>query len=283
MSKKRLRILSLITITLTTILWARWRPAERLEIKNLDSKNFRIMTWNVGYFALSSNKNMKDVDIPELIRVMKSCQADVVVLQEIAKVEQAEKVATALGENWRAYSVKTGHGEQTLSVITDLTLIAEENIACASRMAKGLSLRDESGKSIYVLGLHSPHPAHGFQDTTESINTAIKHTRKRHEEVRLIAGDLNYNFDINSSNELYDNILSDFGDGTVELGETYYAHTRIDHVFHYPKSLNAIKDESGILDLKLRFAQVPGFRDHRPIIVSYDLQNLNSLENLSSL
>ena len=81
------------------------------------------------------------------------------------------------------------------------------------------------------------------------------------------------NFDINTSGELYSIIMEDFGDSTIDIGETYYAHTRIDHIFHYPRDLKVVKQESGMIDLGFRFRKVPSFRDHRPIVVSYQLVN----------
>ena len=79
------------------------------------------------------------------------------------------------------------------------------------------------------------------------------------------------NFDPDAAKPIYQDIVSDHGDGTLAIGETYYAHTRIDHVFHYPKDLPILQAESGLVDLETHLASVPGFRDHRPIVVSYDL------------
>lgn len=275
MKKKTIISLSLLLLISCTLLWARWRPAQRFTANDFETQNFRILTWNVGYFAPTSNKNMKDLDINEVSKVLKATQAQVLILQELAKADQAKKIAAQLGKTWQAYSVKTGHGEQVISVLTPLKVLHEENIECGGRMAKGLRLRDKLGNLIYILGLHSPHPARGIQENKDSISQAINHTLKRPEKIRFIAGDFNYNFDPSKPNEFYKTITKDFGDGTIDLGETYYAHTRIDHIFHYPKELKVIKEESGMIDLSLRFAKVPGFRDHRPIVVSYDLQLKN--------
>ncbi|MEM7386146.1 MAG: hypothetical protein AAF514_14490, partial [Verrucomicrobiota bacterium] len=85
-----------------------------------------------------------------------------------------------------------------------------------------------------LAGQAAPRAARGVSENYESITSSIEHVRGRMEEVRLVGGDLNHNFDGDASGELYTSILADFGDGTVSIGETYYAHTRIDHVFHYP-------------------------------------------------
>ena len=100
----------------------------------------------------------------------------------------------------------------------------------------------------------------------------------RDEPVRIISGDLNYNFDPDKNGfgtqSLYDEITEVVSDSTAAIGETYYGHTRIDHVFHFPKELGVVREASGMIDLSLRFAKVPGFRDHRPIVITYDLADV---------
>jgi hypothetical protein len=100
----------------------------------------------------------------------------------------------------------------------------------------------------------------------------------RDEPVRIIAGDFNYNFDPDGNGfgnqALYGQITEVVSDSTAAIGETYYGHTRIDHVFHFPKELGVVTGASGMIDLPLRFAQVPGFRDHRPIVITYDLADV---------
>lgn len=264
--------MSAVFLTLVgSLLWARWRPADHFVRPDVESDAFRIVTWNVGYFALTSNKNMKDVDVELVSSLLKEVDAEMVILQELGTLDQAEQIADHLGESWTAYSTYTGHGEQVVSVISSLEVVHEEDVLCGGRHAKGVTVLDHAGNEVYVLGVHAPHPARGFAENVDSIEDALDHARTRTESFRLVAGDLNYNFDDGAMGDLYASIREDFGDGTLHLGETYYAHTRIDHVFHYPDHVDVVKEESGMLPLAFRFAAVPGFRDHRPIVVSYDL------------
>lgn len=271
MNKKRIISIVAFGIVATGLLWARWRPAERFEQRLAGDDTFRIVTWNVGYFAPVENKNMRDLDVEEVSQILRETKPQVVILQELGKIEQAMRIAESLGNEWVPYSVETGHGEQVVSVLTPLSVVNEEEVTCSGRNAKGITVRDNRGHLVYVLGLHSPHPARGISKTYHSITCSIEHARARSEEIRLVGGDLNYNFDRDASGDLYASIMQDFGDGTVDIGETYYAHTRIDHLFHYPRDLKVVNAESGMIDLGLRFAKVPGFRDHRPIVVSYQL------------
>jgi len=268
--KKKFSIpLIIAVVILIGLLWARWRPAERFDADTPKQDVLRVVTWNVGYFAITKNKNMRDVDIEEVSQTLKTTAAQIVLLQELGKLNQADKIAQQMGKDWKAYSVETGHGQQVVSILTPLTVIFQENVSCGGRMSKGISLTAPNGKQVYILGVHSPHPARGITENEESISSAITHTRLRDEKIRIVGGDLNYNFKVDAEGELYTDIMKDFGDGTISIGKTYYAHTRIDHFFHYPKGLDVIEEESGMLDLDFRLAKVPGFRDHRPIVVSY--------------
>ncbi len=253
-----------------TLGWARWRPAQRFVAGPADPGVLRVVTWNVGYFAPVSNKNMQDEDIDRVVEVLRGIDGEIVVLQELGQVDQAQRIAGLLGPEWTACAAKTGHGEQVLAVLSRLPVDDHECPEFGGRSAMGVCI-DRHGRSIYMLGLHAPHPARGAAENVESIRGAIAHTRERSEEVKLVAGDLNCNFDLAEPGDLYGWIVDDFGDATAGLGETYYAHTRIDHVFHQPSDLRVVPEQSGIIDLPVRFATVPGFRDHRPVVVSYRL------------
>ncbi|OED38131.1 hypothetical protein AB833_20845 [Chromatiales bacterium (ex Bugula neritina AB1)] len=270
-NRKPLIFLLLLFVTAALLLWARWRPAQRFDLSAVSTSDFRLVTWNVGYFAITANKNMRDLDVNEVSNVLKAIDAQVVILQELGELLQATRIAGNMGTNWQAYSVSTGHNGQVLTILSPLDVEFEEDIICGGRATKGVTIQDGINKSVYVLGVHSPHPARGMAAKIASIRCSIEHARTRSEAIRLVAGDLNYNFEENRSGGLYTDILTDFGDGTIAAGETYYAHTRIDHVFHYPKTLTVVQDESGMVDLDTRIADIPGFRDHWPIVVSYQL------------
>ena len=232
----------------------------------------RVMTWNVGYFAIAKNKNLREVDIMPVSALIGDSGADVVVLQELGTTEQAKEIALALGEPWADYSVKTGHGEQTLSVLSRYHNQEFEVMECGGRNVISASFIHPTDVAINIVGVHSPHPVRGLNNTKTNIQCALALSDTKQESVRIITGDMNYDIDPEkNASDFYRDILKTYGDGTQHLGETYYAHTRIDHMFHYPKNLTINTAASGLVDLPLRFTKVPGFRDHRPIIVTYDL------------
>jgi len=259
-------------------IWARWRPAERFEFRELRTEEFRLVTWNVGYFAPRNNKNARDVDIARIVEVLRGVSADVVVLQELSSVEQANSLARTLGSDWRAHAVETGHREQVIAVLSNLSGRIVDTREAGGRKLIGVSLRDDMQRGIFIVAVHSPHPARGMSDTIASIRSAVSMIAESDEPVRIIAGDLNYNFDPEENGygdrSLYEEITKVLSDSSTEIGETYYAHTRIDHVFHFPKELGVVGEASGMIDLPLRFAKVPGFRDHRPIVITYDLTDV---------
>jgi len=160
-------------------------------------------------------------------------------------------------------------------VLTKLPGGKMESKIAGGRSMIGVSLNGEDDRDIFILGLHSPHPARGKQDTVDNIRGAVSWMSERNEPIRIMAGDLNYNFDPDLTGEegdaLYSEVLSVLSDSTASIGETYYAHTRIDHVFHHPAGLRVVEENSGMVDLPVRFAKVPGWRDHRPVVATYEV------------
>jgi endonuclease/exonuclease/phosphatase family metal-dependent hydrolase len=269
--KKTLTLLAIALVLIAGCFWARWRPAKKFEFNERKDGTLRMVTWNVGYFALVKNKNMRNTDLREVTDILKKASADVIVLQELSDLKQPDYIADKLGPDWAAYSCKTGHGSQVVSVLTRLAVLGKEEVVCGGRKAIGLSLIGPEGNTLYILGIHAPHPARGLKENVESIRYALSQADSKDEAISIVAGDFNYNFDAQSMGDYYSEILEDFGDSTASIGETYYAHTRIDHMFHKPSNLKVLTKESGIVDLGIRFANVPGFRDHRPIVVTYNL------------
>ncbi len=274
---KRRWILGLFLFFLLFILvciWARWRPAQRFEPGEPRTGELRLTNWNVGYFAPTSDKNARDFDVRRIADVLKRLSTHVVVLQELASIEQANAIAQHLGENWRAFSVETGLHDQVLAVLSKLPMGDVELNEAGGRRMIGVPFYDVDGHGIFIVGVHSPHPMRGRRDTIENIRGAVSMVAKRKEPIRIIAGDFNFNFDVgeakNGGDSLYREIVRILSDSTVSIGETYYAHMRIDHVFHYPNELKVIKGSSGMVDISFRVAKAPGFRDHRPVVVTFD-------------
>ncbi|HEX5790595.1 MAG TPA: endonuclease/exonuclease/phosphatase family protein [Luteolibacter sp.] len=262
----------LVGLVACALPWARWRPAQRFVCRPVAADELRVVTWNVGYFAPVSDKNMKATDVERVATLLKPLDADVVVLQELGSVEQAALIARELGPDWHAMAVPTGHGNQVLAVISDLPLEDHACFECGGRMAVDAAFEGPQGHAIRVVGVHAPHPARGVEANRASICGALERGLASDEQPCIVAGDMNINFDPEGADPFYQEITGRYGDSTASLGETYYAHTRIDHVFHTPAQLSVVERASGLIDLSPRLAMVPGFRDHRPIVVTYRMQ-----------
>lgn len=118
-ARRKSVVIALVCILIIVIiLWARWRPANRFEFKPVAQNQIRVMTWNVGYFAVARNKNLRDVDAEPIVALIAETDSDFVVLQELSNTDQAKVIAEALGNRWSDYSAETGHGNQTLSVLS---------------------------------------------------------------------------------------------------------------------------------------------------------------------
>ena len=106
--------------------------------------------------------------------------------------------------------------------------------------------------------------------------TALSWARERPEDIRVLAGDLNWHFprpngDAAGRDDLYREIRSFCADSTAAIGPSFYAHTRIDHVFHAPADLPLVASGCGMIDPPNRWARAAGWRDHRPIVVTIKL------------
>lgn len=277
MKRKNKIYLLLIVCFIIGCVGLKMRDAKRFQFQKLEQGQFRVMTWNVGYFAPVKNKNAKNVDLKFISETISRVDVDTVMLQELGALDQFEKIQKSLGKPWSGKAIETGHHGQVLAIFTRLKIKKSQSRKLGKRNALALVVESRNQKDIFVLGLHSPHPGRGMDDTIQNIESAVEWVSERQEPVRILAGDFNYNFDPKKSkhrpSELYKNITSVMEDSTASIGETYYFNTRIDHVFHYPKKLKVINKNSGMLDIEFRIAKVPGWRDHRPIVVTYDLEN----------
>ena len=264
--------LAAVGVLVAGCLWARWRPAARFRMGSPGEDELRVVTWNVGYFAPVKVKSARAVDIGTIAEVLRSTGAHVAVLQELGSTEQAAEIAEALGPEWRARCVHTGHHGQFLAALTSLPAGRARIREAGGRRMLGLRVMGPKGEDTFVLALHAPHPARGREDTIEYIRAGVAWGRERSEQIRVLAGDLNYHIPTDppepGAEDLRGEIDDFLADSTLGLGKTYYARTRIDHVFHFPKELEVVPEGSGLVDLPPRFARVPGWRDHRPIVVT---------------
>ena len=150
------------------------RFAEKAPAKN----ELRVVTWNVGYFAPVTNKNLRDVDTDRVVKVLEEIIPDVIVLQELGELEQAESIAKRLGPEWNVFSAKTGHGDQVSAILSKRSFERTECFSCGGRMTPGVSIETGDGTDLYVAGVHSPHPARGIDENEESIRCVLEHARE---------------------------------------------------------------------------------------------------------
>ena len=135
--RKKYKILIVCCLILiAAMLWARWRPAQRFSPSEPSPGSLRLVTWNVGYFALASDKNMRDVDLSRVSDIIKTTQAQVVVLQELGDGEQVHRIARQLGDGWHSHALATGHGEQVNGLLSVFPIAMSEEVVCGTRLAQ---------------------------------------------------------------------------------------------------------------------------------------------------
>lgn len=261
--------------------WARWRPAREFVPGPPGRDELRIVTWNVGYFSAQRIKAARPSDTDAIVAVLRQTNAHLIALEELGSKEQTDEIARGLGGDWNAHSTATGHPGQFLGALSRLPVSSTEQREAGGKKMLGLSVQLGGGRRAFFLSMHAPLPLGGKAKALDYIRTGVAWTRDRPEEIRVLAGDLNWNFpppkgDAVETDELYREIRAFSADGTAPIGLTFYAHTRIDHVFYTPSNLPLVASGCGIINPQDRYARAPGWRDHRPVVVTIQLPE-NSL------
>ena len=268
-------VLGAVAVALTSIcLWTTHRPAERFGEGPPGENELRIVTWNVGYFTPLKVKSARASDTDAIVKVLYRIDAHLIVLQELGSKEQAIRIAKALGDGWKARSIATGPPGQFLGVLAVLPILDVAVKEAGGKYMLGIRLQASGEQDIFLLALHAPHPGRGRPETVEYILAGIAWARDRSEQIIILAGDLNYHFSTEAdidTQELYGEFRTICADSTAGIGPTYYARVRIDHVFHAPKTLSVVASGTGLVDTPPRLPRVPGWRDHRPVVVTLSL------------
>jgi len=272
-------LLGLLLFLIVFCLWARVRDAKRFEPSPVGENELRVMTWNVGYFTVVSDKNMRKKDYELVADIVLKSESQVVILQEVGSMEMGHLIASQCGEfsndEWSFAGVKTGLGNQVLGVLTQMKINRHDVKEAGEKKVVGFDLKG-GGIGLYVVGVHAPHPIRrGEENTIAAIEAAFDLAREKGGGQSLVMGDLNWDFDEESQAELYANLQEDFVDETKEIGETYYAGKRLDYVFRKKTTSWTMKMEaSGMMELSSGTINpsVPGFRDHWPVVVAFGLE-----------
>jgi len=158
--------------------------------------------------------------------------------------------------------------------------LTEQKEASGKKML-GMHAQLADGRRIFFLALHAPTPVRGKAKTLEYIRTGVTWMRGQPEVIRIMAGDFNWHFpwpndDAAEADDLYREIRSFCADSTAIIGPSFYAHRRIDYIFHAPEALPLVATGCGMINPPNRYTGAPGWRDHRPIVATIRLSQGNS-------
>ena len=276
--RRRTILVAAVMVALIVValgLWARWRPAKTFVPGPPGEDQLRVVTWNVGYFTTRHVKAARAADTDAIVAVLCQTNAHLIALEELGSKEQAEEIARGLGAGWNAHGTATGHPGQFLGALSRLPVLSAEQKEAGGKKMLGLCVQLGGGRKAFLLSMHAPLPLQDKTEALDYIRTGAGWTRERSEDVRIMAGDLNWNFRLTNddakTDDLYREIRSFCADGTAAIGPSFYAHTRIDHVFYAPEGLRVVASGCGIIDPPDRYLRVPGWRDHRPVVVTIRL------------
>jgi endonuclease/exonuclease/phosphatase family metal-dependent hydrolase len=245
-----------------------------------DDRRLRLLTWNIGNGDLESETRAHSEDIPNVAKVIKDSDPDVVALQELVGEDQLKLLLAHLQGRYRGFVCSPGGADRVDAVLIKSSgrkdrdvhfddLNAGERFAAAARFRLNAALPE-----VVVISAHAD--AFSASRRRAFAEKVVDWARDQPgNDVVFIAGD--FNFEVSTRNksnlftddakhdsESYAYLLKYFRDLGRDAGETSVNDRRIDYVFGSSESLSLIRAEV------LRGSAV-GHMDHWPLLVEVAL------------
>jgi endonuclease/exonuclease/phosphatase family metal-dependent hydrolase len=213
------------------------------ELRARDANVVRVVTWNVGGAIDGDAHALPESQLDHVAQVLAALDADVIALQELASVRQAETLAERLGPEWSGRSSERGFALLARNaVFRDAGELGTGGLGTGDRsLGAILSVR---GHDLAVIDVH----AHAF-DARDRNRTLGEATTELLEvtgvDARILLGDLNLDVDLDKKRDLFSNrahldvetynyiggLLQDAARGR---GSTAEPDRRLDYVFVSP-------------------------------------------------
>ena len=166
--------------------------------------SLRVVTWNVGHELDEGAPALRMEDEAAVVATLRALDPDLVVLQEVADVEQAERLASALGEGWQRAASSVGAGRHVVILARAASVrrarlrgVGGRAVAAAVTLARpGLP-----ASGLVVAGVHASAFSAGERngllgDVRQQLDALAG------DHPRILAGDLNIDLDPNARRDL---------------------------------------------------------------------------------
>lgn len=196
----------------------------------------RVLTWNVG--AGLDGGGLREEHLEHIAGVLRAADPDLAFLQEVRSTRQGERLRERLGEGWASAS------SAGALALAQRGRIESFSLERAFRLRTvGVVYRSEGLEPVAAIGLHAE--AFSARSRNESIGSMTTALMERSEALKILAGDMNFDLDLDKRRDLltdnehldvetYNFVglrLHDAGRGT---GSTAEPDRRLDYVFVSP-------------------------------------------------
>lgn len=236
-----------------------------------DSAGLRVLTWNVGN---KSGKPMSDDSLSGVAETLRQADADLVFLQEVSSHRQFDLLLTRLGDGWRG-SMPSGWNHGIAVFCQRGRLRASVVKTGFIRRAVSVLFKQRGRSSIAAVVVHAD--AFSAKRRNVEIGRAADHLlRDSRARVKLFAGDLNLDLDLDKRRDLFTNeehldvesynyVAQELFDVGIGRGATAQPDRRLDYLF-----INAelsVKDAGPWKDRRT------GDMDHHPLVADLEFVN----------
>ncbi len=210
-----------------------------------DAETVRIVTWNIGSGG-DGPRPARDEHLPAVAAALRTLDADLAFLQEIADRDQATRLAKLLGDGW---SVRTRRGGGVAFAYRRGQLRRlRDGSPWPRRQALAAVFRPERGPAITVVNLHADYLSSKKRNQLIGRAADFAHGRPP----AILAGDFNLDVDFRKRGDLFtDNLHRDIEtynyvagklrDAALRGGSTAEPDRRLDYLFASPDRFTVMR------------------------------------------
>lgn len=204
-----------------------------------DPDSLRIVTWNVGGAGGYGGRSLRDEHVSHIGGVLNELDADVILLQEIAAANQAQRLRQLL--KGRREVVLSSGGGRSLAIIAQRGKLQGLERLTRDMRALAASYQPAGKPPVLLVNIHA-HPYSSKARNTLIGRAADALVSYDSGHLRILAGDLNLDVDIGKRRDLFSNnqhldvetynyLLQHLTDITQNTGSTAEPDRRLDYIF----------------------------------------------------
>ncbi|MBI1853828.1 MAG: endonuclease/exonuclease/phosphatase family protein [Planctomycetes bacterium] len=234
-----------------------------------DPSGLRVVTWNVGGSGGPEGHALVDKNLPWIAERLRSLDADVIVLQEVASRDQLQRLRALLGAD-ETESTITAFGDRRIGVLARRGSLEAAEFRASRGRALAATYRQRGRAPVALVAVHAD--AYSAKQRNGEIGAALERlSRMNSAEAKILAGDFNLDLDLGKRRDLftddehldvetYNVVAKTLLDTAADAGPTAEPDRRLDYVFVSP-------DAFAVASARPWKGQRLGDMDHDPLVV----------------